>query len=63
MSVGELPPMRRMVTRVVFQGDKHNILPQIVYESRCQGQFGGLASKPYPGGRGETGLKSTTSSL
>ena len=25
-------------TRVVFQGDKHHILPQTVYESRCQGQ-------------------------
>ena len=24
-------------TRVVFQGDKHEILPQTVYESRCQG--------------------------
>ena len=24
-------------TRVVFQGDKYGILPQIVYESRCQG--------------------------
>ena len=22
-------------TRVVFQGDKHDILPQTVYESRC----------------------------
>ena len=22
-------------TRVVFQGDKHDILPQIVYESKC----------------------------
>ena len=32
-------------TRVVFQGDKHYILPQIVYESRCQGQLAGwLAS-------------------
>ena len=32
-------------TRVVFQGDKHNILPQIVYKSRCQGQLAGwLAS-------------------
>ena len=30
---------------MVFQGDKHDILPQIVYESRCQGQLtGGLAS-------------------
>ena len=28
-------------TRVVFQGDKHYILPQTVYESRCQGQFTG----------------------
>ena len=26
-------------TRVVFQGDKHDILPQKVYESRCQGQL------------------------
>ena len=32
-------------TRVVFQGDKHDILPQIVYDSRCQGQLvGWLAS-------------------
>ena len=32
-------------TRVVFQGDKHDILPYTVYESRCQGQLGGwLAS-------------------
>ena len=23
-------------TRVVFQGDKHDIFPQTVYESRCQ---------------------------
>ena len=28
-------------TRVVFQGDKHDILPQTVYESRCQGQLVG----------------------
>ena len=26
-------------TRVVFQGDKHDIFPQTMYESRCQGQF------------------------
>ena len=32
-------------TRMVFQGGKHDILPQIVYESRCQGQLAGwLAS-------------------
>ena len=29
-------------TRMVFQGDKHDILPQIVYESKCQGQLAGL---------------------
>ena len=32
-------------TRVVFQGDKHDILPQTAYESRCHGQLAGwLAS-------------------
>ena len=32
-------------TRVVFHRDKHDILPQTVYESRCQGQLAGwLAS-------------------
>ena len=32
-------------THVVFQGDKHDILPQTVYKSRCQGQLAGwLAS-------------------
>ena len=32
-------------TRIVFQGDKHDILPQTVYESRCQGKLvGWLAS-------------------
>ena len=32
-------------TRVVFQGDKHDILPQTGYESGCQGQLAGwLAS-------------------
>ena len=28
-------------TRVVFQGDKHDIFPHTVYESRCQGQLAG----------------------
>ena len=32
-------------TRVVFQGDKQDIFPQTVYESRCHGQLAGwLAS-------------------
>ena len=28
----------------MFQGDKHDILPQTVYESRCQGQWAGWLS-------------------
>ena len=28
-------------TRVVFQGEKHDIFPQAVYESRCQRQLAG----------------------
>ena len=39
-------------TRVVFQGDKHDIFPQTVYEY-----------KTYPIGRGETRLRSTSSGL
>ena len=32
-------------SHVLFQGDKHDILPQTVYESRCHGQLAGwLAS-------------------
>ena len=27
--------------RMVFQGDKHDIFPQIVHESKCQGQLAG----------------------
>ena len=45
MSAGELPPTRRTVLLWYFRGDKHDILPQTVYESRCQGQLEGwLAS-------------------
>ena len=28
-------------TRMVFQGDKHDIFPQTVHESKCQGQLAG----------------------
>ena len=32
-------------TRMVFQGDKHDVLPHTVYGSKCQGQLAGwLAS-------------------
>ena len=49
-------------TCVVFQGDKHDMLPQTVYESRCQGQLAGWLASP-PRGRGEIGLRSPSSSL
>ena len=41
MSVEGLQPTRRTVL-VVFKGGKHDILPQTVYESRCQGQLAGF---------------------
>ena len=63
MSIRGLPPTRRTVLLLCFRGDKHDILPQTVYESKCQGQLAGLDSKPYPRGRGETRLRSTSSSL
>ena len=45
MSVGGLPPTRRTELVLYFRGDKHDILPQTVYESWCQGQLAGwLAS-------------------
>ena len=45
MSLGGLPPTRRTILMWYFRGDKHDILPRIVYESRCQGQLAGwLAS-------------------
>ena len=48
MSAGELPPTRRTVLVLYFGGGgggKHDILPQTVYESKCQGQLAGwLAS-------------------
>ena len=42
MSVGGLPPTRRTVLPWYFRGDKHDILPQTVYESKRQGQLASL---------------------
>ena len=36
-------------TRVVFQGDKHDMFPHTVYESRCQGQLTGWLASLTPG--------------
>ena len=45
VSAGELPPTHRTVLVLYFRGGKHDILPQTIYESRCQGQLAGwLAS-------------------
>ena len=50
-------------TRVTFQGDKHVVLPQTMYDSKMARAVDGLASKPYPGGRGKTRLGYTSGSL
>ena len=34
-------------TRMVFQGDKHDILPQTVYESKCHNSYR-VGSRPLP---------------
>ena len=45
MSIGGLPATRKTVLVLYFRGDKHDIFPQMVYESRCHGQLAGwLAS-------------------
>ena len=41
MSAGGLPPVRRTVIVWYFRGDKHDVLPQTVYESKCQEQLAG----------------------
>ena len=38
---GRITAYKQDGTLVVFQGDKHDIFPQIVYESKCQGQLAG----------------------
>ena len=50
-------------TRVVFQGDKHDILSPNSIRVQVSGTVSGLASEPYSRGRGETGLRSTSSSI
>ena len=45
MSVGGLPPTRKMVLVWNFRGDKHDILSRTVYESKCQGQLVGWLAR------------------
>ena len=45
VSVGGLPSTSRTVLVWYFRGDKHDIFPQTIYDSRCQGKLvGWLAS-------------------
>ena len=65
MSVGELPPIRRTVLVWCFRGTSMTVCP-IQYTSpsvRDSWRVGWLASEPYPRGRGETRLRSTSSGL
>ena len=41
-------------TSVLLQGDKHDILPQTVYESRCQGQLAGWLASLTPEDKNST---------
>ena len=50
-------------TRMVFQGDKHDIFALDSIRVQVSGTVGGLASEPYPKGQGETRLRSTSSGL
>ena len=50
-------------TRVVFQGDKHDIFSLDRIRVQVSGTVSGLASEPYSRGRGETRLRSTSSSM
>ena len=50
-------------TRVVFQGDKHDVFTPDSIRVLVSGAVSRLASKPYPRGRGETRLGSTSSSV
>ena len=50
-------------TRVVFQGDKHDIFSPYSIRVQVSGTVGRLGSEPYPRGLGETRLRSTSSGL
>ena len=50
-------------TRVVFQGGQARYFAPDSIRVQVSGTVGGLASEPYPRGRGETRLRSTSSSV
>ena len=62
VSVGGLPPIRRTVLVWYFRGTSMTFAPDSI-RVQVSGTVSGLASEPYPGGRGETRLRSTSSSM
>ena len=62
VSVGGLPHTRRTVLMLYFRGTSMIFYPDSV-RVQVSRKVDGLASKSYLRGRGETGIKSTSSSL
>ena len=62
MSVGGLPPTRRTVLVWYFRGTSMTFSPDSI-RVEVSGTVSGLAREPYPRGRGETRLRSTSSSV
>ena len=62
VSVGELPPTRRTVLVLYFRGASTVFCPRW-YTSPSSGTVSGLAREPYPRGRREIRLGSTSSSV
>ena len=62
VSVGGLPPTHRTVLTLVSGGQARRFAPDHV-RLQMEQAINGLANKPYPKGRGETRLGSTSSSV
>ena len=56
MSAGELPPIRRTVLVWDFRGGTNILFFPDSIRVQVSGTVSGLASEPYPRGRGETDL-------
>ena len=62
VSAGELPPTHKTVLVLYFRGQARYFALDSI-RVQVSGTVGGLASEPYPRGRGETRLRSTSSGL
>ena len=63
MNVGGLPPTRRTVLVLYFSGGQALYFAPYSIRVQVSGTVSGLAREPYPRGRGETRLRSTSSGL